>query len=202
VRRSARARHARLTVTREGEAVVVLPVRVAERAAALLVERHGEWLRRQQGRIRAERHRLADRPSLAEGRVVDVRGAPRVLRARDEDERRRLERSLREEARGVIAARVAALAPALGVEPRRVTIRDQRSRWGSASRSGVLSFSWRLLLAPTQVLDYVVIHELAHLRYAGHGPRFWSLVQRHAPDAAAARRWLREHHGELRAALD
>jgi predicted metal-dependent hydrolase len=90
----------------------------------------------------------------------------------------------------------------MGFWPNRLTVRDQRTRWGSASRRGTLSFSWRLVMCPAEVLDYVVVHELAHLRWAGHGPRFWALVRRHVPRADEHRRWLREHHALLRAALD
>jgi predicted metal-dependent hydrolase len=84
----------------------------------------------------------------------------------------------------------------------RLSVRDQRSRWASASARGDLSFSWRLILAPPFVLDAVVVHELAHLRVRGHSRAFWSLVERHAPRTPEARRWLREHARELRAALD
>lgn len=202
VRRSARARHIRLTVTREGETVVVLPMRAPERSAALIVEKHGAWLDRQMTRIQAGRERTAARPPLALGRQLTVNGEPRVVIARSTQERDRLERSLRREARRVLEARVAALAPLVGVRPTRLTVRAQRARWGSASRSGSLSLNWRLLLAPPHVLDYVVVHELAHLAEPGHTRRFWALVRRHAPDADAARAWLRDHHGELLAALD
>jgi hypothetical protein len=90
----------------------------------------------------------------------------------------------------------------MGLKPTRVTVRDQRSRWGSASRKGTLSFSWRLVMAPPEILDYVVVHELAHLRWAGHGVRFWSLVRRFAPAAEHNRRWLRQNEARLRHALD
>lgn len=202
VRRSARARHVRLTVTRDGEAVVVLPMRAPERAAALLVEKHGAWLDRQMVRIQAGRERAAARPSLALGRHLTVNGEPRLVRAGTSQERDRLERSLRREARRLLEARVAVFGPVLGVQPRRLTVRAQRARWGSASRNGSLSLNWRLLLAPPWVLDYVVIHELAHLAEPGHTRRFWEVVRRHAPEADTARAWLREHHGELLAALD
>jgi predicted metal-dependent hydrolase len=88
------------------------------------------------------------------------------------------------------------------VTVRRVTIRDQRTRWGSASRSGTLSFNWRLILCPPSVLEYVVVHELAHLKVSGHGTAFWRLVGSHYADAAAARHWLKQHHDEIRNALD
>jgi predicted metal-dependent hydrolase len=90
----------------------------------------------------------------------------------------------------------------MGVTPTALSVRDQRSRWGSAARSGSLSFSWRLVLAPPDVLDAVVVHELAHLRHADHGPRFWDLAMTHAPRTTEARRWLRAHRDLLRAALD
>jgi predicted metal-dependent hydrolase len=90
----------------------------------------------------------------------------------------------------------------MGVVAKRVTIRDQRTRWGSASARGTLSFTWRLVMCPPWVLDYVVVHELAHLRIAGHPQRFWRLVERHHPDPRAARKWLRDHHDEIQHALD
>ena len=109
-----------------------------------------------------------------------------------------LEAWLRGQAREAIERRIAARAPQLGVRPAAVSIRDQRSRWGSASSRGRLSFSWRLVLAPHAVLDYVVVHELAHLRVPGHNARFWRLVVDVVPEADRARRWLRDHARELR----
>jgi predicted metal-dependent hydrolase len=109
--------------------------------------------------------------------------------------------ALRARARLTIDREIARHAAALGVEPARVTLRDTRSRWGSASRRGALSFSWRLVLAPPEALETVVIHELAHLRVFGHGPRFWALVASRRPDHAVWRRWLRDHSFELHAAF-
>lgn len=189
-------------VTCDGEAVVVLPMRSPERTAALLVERHLDWIDRQVDRARAERDRLDARPSLADGRMLAVAGVPRWLRAWGAEELERLERSLRREAGTLLRDRVEHLSAVVGVAPARVTIRAQRGRWGSASRSGNVSLNWRLILTPPEVLDYVIIHELAHLREPGHGPRFWSLVRRHAPQTDTARRWLREHHAALMSALD
>ncbi|HEX9550466.1 MAG TPA: SprT family zinc-dependent metalloprotease [Candidatus Limnocylindrales bacterium] len=113
-----------------------------------------------------------------------------------------LETWLRARAADAVEQAVAAHAPALGVAPARVTLRDPRTRWGSASRTGTLSFSWRLVLAPPEALETVVVHELAHLRVFGHGPRFWALVAGRRPDHATWRRWLRAHSHELHAALD
>ena len=109
---------------------------------------------------------------------------------------------LRDQARDRIAAAIAIHGAALGVRPSRVTIRDTRSRWGSASKTGRLSFSWRLVLAPPEALETVVVHELAHLRVFGHGPRFWSLVASRRPDHVTWRHWLRDHADELHATLE
>ncbi len=108
----------------------------------------------------------------------------------------------RERARADLTLAIARHAPALGVSPARVTIRDTTSRWGSCSRKGNLSFSWRLVLAPPQALDTVAAHELCHLRVFGHGPRFQALLAGRVPDHAAWRRWLRRHAPELHAALE
>ncbi len=121
----------------------------------------------------------------------DRRAAPAVL-----------EGWLRVRASEAIERAVALHAPNLGVDPGRITLRDPRTRWGSATRKRTLSFSWRLILAPPLALETVVVHELAHLRVFGHGPRFWALVAARRPDHVAWRRWLRAHSHELHAALD
>lgn len=228
VRRSDRARRARLTVSREGEVVVVLPRRMAASEADRLVSRHAAWIDRHVTRVTDEQARLEARPPLGEGRVLEVAGEPlriacvdgaahRPLRGRVEhvpgglvvrlgrdgrDTATLLDGWLRERARAVLSTRVAARASELAVRPGPLSIRDQSSRWASASASGALSFSWRLVLAPPFVLDAVVVHELAHLRVRDHSRRFWSLVEQHAPRTPEARRWLRQHAAELRAALD
>jgi predicted metal-dependent hydrolase len=109
--------------------------------------------------------------------------------------------AMRGRARLAIDEEIARHAAGLGVEPASVMIRDTRSRWGSASRRKALSFSWRLVLAPPEALETVVVHELAHLRVFGHGPRFWALVASRRPDHAVWRKWLREHSFELHAAF-
>jgi hypothetical protein len=88
------------------------------------------------------------------------------------------------------------------VAPVAVSIRDQRTRWGSASRHGRLAFSWRLILAPPEALETLVVHELAHLRVFGHGPPFWAVVASRRADHSIWRRWLRDHSTELHGALD
>lgn len=109
-----------------------------------------------------------------------------------------LEAWYRRQARLIFAERVAHWNARFGFEHGRIAIKDQRSRWGSCSQSGNLNFNWRLLLAPREVLDYIVIHELAHLKEANHSPRFWALVATLRPDYKQQRRWLRLHGHELR----
>jgi predicted metal-dependent hydrolase len=106
---------------------------------------------------------------------------------------RRLVDWLKREARRKIDERVAYYAAQLGVHPRRITIRDTSSRWGSCSSARSLSFSWRLILAPPAVLDYVVAHEVAHLRELNHRPRFWRLVESLGPSIDESQDWLSQH---------
>ncbi len=134
----------------------------------------------------------------AEGGIISVRLGSK--------ERRLLPDVLRDwcrsEARLAVEGAIERHRRALDVAPTAVSIRDPRTRWGSASRHGRLSFSWRLILAPPAALETVVVHELAHLRVFGHGPAFWSLVAGRRPDHALWRRWLRDHALELHAALE
>jgi predicted metal-dependent hydrolase len=110
---------------------------------------------------------------------------------------RRLEDWYKRQARAQLTRKVEFYAGMLGVKVRRITIRDGASRWGSCSSSGSLSFSWRLVMAPPFVLDYVAAHEVAHLREMNHGPRFWRHVEGMIGDTAAAQAWLREHGSGL-----
>ena len=89
------------------------------------------------------------------------------------------------------------LAAQIGREVKRVSVRDTKSRWGSCSGDGNLSFCWRLIFVPEPILDHVVAHEVAHLVEMNHGPRFWRLVESLAPGRSDARRWLRRHRDRL-----
>lgn len=110
---------------------------------------------------------------------------------------RRLKDWLNSQAAKDLDARVAIHARKLGVRAKRITLRDQKSRWGSCSSGGQLSFSWRLVLAPSYVLDYVAAHEVAHLIEMNHGPRFWRLVAKTLPSFEEAKVWLRLHGMDL-----
>jgi predicted metal-dependent hydrolase len=104
---------------------------------------------------------------------------------------------LKREARKALEARVLEHAAQLGVKPSRITVRDTASRWGSCSTARALSFSWRLILAPAFVLDYVVAHEVAHLREMNHSPRFWAHVKSLTPGMKTAQAWLRANGRDL-----
>jgi len=109
-----------------------------------------------------------------------------------------LEAWYRRQAHTIFATHVAQWNARFGFDYGRIAIKDQKSRWGSCSQSGNLNFNWRLLLAPIEILDYIVIHELAHLKEGNHSPRFWALVATQCPDYKQPRRWLRLHGHELR----
>jgi predicted metal-dependent hydrolase len=106
---------------------------------------------------------------------------------------RRLLDWLKAEARAELMAASALYANKMGVSYRKISIRDQRTRWGSCSAGGDLSYSWRLILVPPHVLDYVAAHEVAHLKHLDHSPRFWRLVLSHCPAASKAKAWLKAH---------
>ncbi|MEZ5845009.1 MAG: SprT family zinc-dependent metalloprotease [Hyphomicrobiaceae bacterium] len=211
IRRHPAARRMTLRVSRTRRSVVVtLPMSCDLQQAGRFLSSHIDWVR--------ERLVAVPEPQpFRDGGLVPLRGEPhricfegpirgptvRVVPADDGEARgqlsvsghiehapRRLACWLTLEARRDLEARVAWHAARLGVRYGRITVRDQSSRWGSCSSNGNLSFSWRLIMAPAQVLDYVAAHEVAHLREMNHGPRFWALVERTMPAMHEARRWL------------
>lgn len=119
-----------------------------------------------------------------------VTGAPEFIRRRVID-------FLRTEARRKLSALAAAKAAAIEATPRRVMVKDTQSRWGSCAPDGSLAFSWRLIMAPEFVQDYVAAHEVAHLQHMNHGKRFWALVDRLTPHTVAAIPWLRREGSRL-----
>ena len=112
-------------------------------------------------------------------------------------QRAALEKRYIEAAKEYFPKRAAYFAPLTGGTYGRITIRDQKTRWGSCSARGTLSFNWRLMLAPPAVLDYVVVHELCHLTHMDHSKAFWALVESVCPDYRVHRKWLKEHGAEL-----
>ena len=203
VRRSDRARRVRVTVDPTRGIEVVLPRRAAAREAAAAVRELRPWIERRVAEIEGARAAVAARgetvPYLGRTLALSVQdGRSRVTRRGDvllvpygEARTPALERWYRRAARAEIEPRLQRACALAGTSYSRLTIRGQRTRWASCSRSGAMSFNWRLLLAPEPVLDYVVWHEVCHLEVMDHSPRFWRLVAARSPGYREHVRWLR-----------
>ncbi len=202
VRRNSRARRIVLRIDLDsGGVALTLPRRAALADGIALVQGRADWIIRSLDRL-PERIAFADGARIPVlGREVVVRQATSGLGAalaetellvagRPEYLARRVTDFLKREARRVIAPRAHAFAARLGKSITRIAVRDTRSRWGSCTPGGSLSFCWRLVLAPEWVLDYVVAHEVAHLVHLNHGPGFWASVDSLGVRAREARAWL------------
>ncbi len=199
-------------VTRE--ALLTMPPRGTIADARDFAERQGAWIAARLGGmpalapfapgtivpLRNRPHRIVHRPGVRGTVWIEIGDdGEKLLCAAGEAEHlaRRVRDFLKREARRDLEAAVARHAAALGVRPKRLTMRDQTSRWGSCSTTGVLSFSWRLILAPSHVLDYLAAHEVAHLVEMNHSRRFWALVTRLCGSIDRAKAWLDAHSTEL-----
>lgn len=211
-RRSARARRISLRIDlARSRIVLVAPHSVARARALDFLARNAGWLEKRLSEL------PADRP-FADGATIPILGVPHLVRGNSTTLRGRVERAeqivtvpgapehlprrlteyLKAEARREIAPRARGKAAIVGVPIKTIALRDTRTRWGSCNRAGRLGFSWRLILAPEFVLDYVVAHEVAHLVEMNHGPRFWKLCADLTDvDPRAARAWLTRHGSEL-----
>src|SRR6185437_291853 len=196
------------------EVVLTMPPRGSIKDAEAFARKHGGW-------VAARLNRLPSPSPFYDGAVVPLRGEPHRIehrpRARGtvwiecgEDGAqllcvagaaphvaRRVRDYLKREARRDLEHASRAMAQALGVKLARVSVRDQTSRWGSCSTTGVLSYSWRLIMAPPFVLQYLAAHEAAHLVEMNHSHRFWRLVERIDPEFRRAKAWLDAHGAEL-----
>jgi predicted metal-dependent hydrolase len=196
------------------EVILTIPPRGTLKEAREFAQKHGGWIAARLGRLpetvrfangvlvplRGVTHRIVHRPGVRGTVWVDAYGAEEPLlcvtgEAPHLD--RRIKDFLRREARRDLESASLRFAAALGVRVRRVAVRDQASRWGSCSSTGVLSYSWRLILAPAFVLDYLAAHEVAHLAEMNHSAKFWRLVQRLCPNHRRAKAWLDVHGSDL-----
>jgi predicted metal-dependent hydrolase len=221
IRRSGRARYARINVGGDGVEVVV-PDRFPLREVEPFVEQKRPWIERTLRRM-AESQVELPRPRLEDDGEVPYLGQRLRLRVRVEPGRKRphvarrggalhvavarpgrealvgaLERWYRRQARLEVGARLDLATARARLSYASLQIRGQRSRWASCSSSGSMSFNWRLLLAPPEILDYVVEHEVAHLEVPDHSRRFWDLVALRAPEWREREAWLRRHGHALR----
>jgi predicted metal-dependent hydrolase len=215
LRRNAKARRYTLRINSgTREAVLTMPPRGSLKQANEFAQKHGAW-------IAARLRRLPQAAPFSQGTVLPLRGVDHRIEHRrtargtvwvasgeggepllcvagaEPHVARRLRDFLKREAKADLEAASKRAAQALGVSIKRVSIRDQSSRWGSCSTTGVLSYSWRLILAPPFVLDYLAAHEVAHLVEMNHSRAFWRLVERICPQMSSARAWLNTRGTEL-----
>ncbi len=212
--RSPRAKRYILRVLGDGTVRVTIPRRGSKREAERFADRYRAW-------IETQRLRRASAPAgttaWTDGTRVLLRGEPIALQVavhgegqrvafahhaltlphRDADVRADVIRALRRQAIAELPPRLRALAATHGLTVTRVSVRNQRARWGSCSSTGRISLNWRLIQTPDRVRDYVMLHELMHLRQPNHSRRFWRLVADVCPDYQDARRWLHDHEGRL-----
>lgn len=208
VRRSQRAKRVSVKVHPDASVEVVLPHRAPERAAAAAVVELAPWIERRLAQVTATRQALRQRagtlPYLGLSLRLVSEPARRIVRRDggcllipEQDPAPAIERFYRRAARDEIAPRLDAATAAVDQTYSGLSIRGQRSRWASCSASGAMSFNWRLLLAPEQVLEYVVWHEVCHLEIRDHSPRFWALLASRFPDYRRQRAWLRGNGATL-----
>ncbi|MEM8685964.1 MAG: SprT family zinc-dependent metalloprotease [Pseudomonadota bacterium] len=212
-RRNAQARRIILRMNPKGEGIVLtVPPGTTQREALNFAVSQSAW-------IAARLKRTPDKVDFADGVEVPFRGEMHEIRhqpmprrtvwcanpvggggvpllcvsGRIEHLPRRLKDWLKAQARADLSAASERYAAAMGLRYSRLSIRDQSSRWGSCSSTGALSYSWRLVMAPPDVLDYVAAHEVAHLAEMNHGPAFWALVKQHCPHTKTAKHWLKQN---------
>lgn len=211
VRQHARARHLALRVdTKTGEIVVVWPKRTSEKAVRRFIGASQAW-------IEKHRHRTPETKPFSNGVKVDFCGVEYILQHRPGRGLTRFEAGnlivhgsaphisrrvtdfLKAEALRVLTDLTREKSATLGLGPVTVRVRDPRSRWGSCGNDSGIMYSWRLVMAPPEVMDYVVAHEVAHRVHMNHGKKFWMLCAGMTKDAEGARRWLRQHGRSLMA---
>ena len=167
--RHPRARRYLIRVRLDGSVRVTIPNRGSKREATAFYEQQRDWVAAHQRRVADVRNQLPQDLPDAE------------------------QRALRSRATRELPARLRELASAVGVSVRKVSVRNQRHRWGSCSASGLICLNWRLVTMPDWIRDYVLYHELMHLKRMDHSPQFWALVEAVCPNYQAARQWLRHH---------
>ncbi|MGU3666266.1 M48 family metallopeptidase [Methylobacterium sp. A49B] len=213
LRRRPTARRITLRVSAAtGEVVITLPSRTAINTAQLFAARHSGWIAARLARVpaRVVFEPGASVPVRGVAHRLELRGTRGGVRAEGDGEdavlsvacepahvARRIREFLVREARRDLTEAVERYVDRLGERPTRITLRDTRSRWGSCTARRELNFSWRLILAPPMVLDYLVAHEMAHLREMNHSPRFWALLHGLCSEVDAAEAWLKRHGASL-----
>lgn len=208
LKRSARARRLSLRVSRlDGRVTLTMPPRVAEREGIAFLSDREEWLRKHLGDMTEERilEFGAAIPLMGHDVVITPANVKRTMLDDDrllvpnnpEKVRVRTKAFLKAKARDAVAHSCDRYSALIGKSYGRLTLRDTRSRWGSCTSKGDLMFSWRLIMAPPHILDYVCAHEVAHLVEMNHSSAFWALCKRLYPETDQARKWLTQNGGSL-----
>ena len=160
----------------DGTVIARAPLRMPKDRILCFLSEKASWIRMQQGKMQ-------EREKMRQQARIHLDAAQ--------------EKELRERAKSVLAQRTAYFARQVGVTYGRITVRDQKTRWGSCSQTGNLNFNFRLILAPSEVLDYVVVHELCHRRQMNHSTQFWQEVAQVLPDYRKRKAWLTENGWRL-----
>ena len=189
----------------DGRATLTVPRGTSDRAAKKFLNANSVWLDRARSKVPEFISVGAGTVLPVEGQMISVKTGSDKTAKLDGDQfiapakntAAALKTALKLAARTRFEERVSIYAEAIGRAASRITLRDPRSRWGSCSDAGNLMFSWRLIMAPPEVLNYVTAHEVAHLQEMNHSPAFWSLIQRLIPDHKEARHWLRSEGNRL-----
>lgn len=210
IKRHSRAKRMKLRYdASSGNAVVTMPPRSSERAAKKFAEKNILWLEKQ-------RRSSPLKKLLLPGEIIPFQGVDHLI-IHDADKRAgveiisgeiivggtiegfsvRLENFLKKQARSAIEPMAHNMAHSINQNFRRIQIRDTKSRWGSCSSTGTLSFSWRLIMTPPEILEYVVAHEISHLKEMNHSRTFWKVVDQLVSDAKTSRKWLKGEGQQL-----
>ncbi len=215
LRRSPKARNIKISVSGKSGLLVTIPMRASEERALQFLEQNKNWVEKQLNR-QAQKPTynfnflsgtakylgedcqidvdigLRDYAALANGRVI------LQLRQREEkNAKRALTRFYKRQARKIFEERTVIHAAALNVATQRIAIRGQTTKWGSCSHRGNLNFNWKLVMAPLHVIDYLIIHELSHLKHFNHGEQFWQTVEQFCPGYNLCEEWLEKNSALL-----
>ncbi len=221
-KRSRRARQLRLSMSQEGQFTLVVPWFTPKFAANLFLKKHVGWLEKQSSKIEKQKELRPDfkystgdmfyyfgesvildvKPSSRKRPTIKIRGDKMLITLHRDVSRadgviaikKTIQKFYKEKAEEVIHDRLQFFNEHYGFRYNRVTLRNQKSRWGSCSRLKNLNFNWKLIMAPIEVIDYVVVHELCHLKEMNHSSRYWNLVAQTTPEYKVIRKWLRQNH--------
>lgn len=221
IRKSTRAKHVTITVGINGVKVVA-PVSVSDDRIIPMVENKREWIFKKTEAFRLLNRQIHLEQEHVNGKMLLFRGERftlsvleydgRYTRVIFENERfvvfinnnlpmdkrqreihKALERWYLDQAKDLFQSRLAVYRDRLGLDFNQVRLKNQKTRWGSCSSKGNLNLNWRLVMAPTSIVDYVVVHELCHLKIMNHSKEFWKLVECYIPDYKVRKRWLKQH---------